>query len=73
MYLKNLMEDLRTIRLDLEVLFGQVRILMLIKIQSALMVLQELILHTHQVIRLQLAKEIQAEILQTQMTTTTLL
>ena len=46
---------------------------MLIKIQLALMVLQELILHTHQAIRLQLAKEIQAEIYIIQMTTITLL
>ena len=73
MYLKNLMVDQQRIRLDLEVLFGQTLIQMLIKIQLALMVLQEQILLMHQVIPLRLAKEIQAEILQTQMTTITLL
>ena len=62
MYLKNLMVDLQVTQFDLEVLFGQTLIQMLIKIQLALMVLQELILHTHQVIQLPLAKEIQAEI-----------
>ena len=47
--------------------------LMLIKIQLALMVLQELILLIHQVIQLLLAKEIQAETLQTQQISITLL
>ena len=67
------MVEILVIQYDLEVQFGRVQILMLIKIQQTLMVSVDLILQKLLATRLRLGNEIPLETLQIQTITITLL